>query len=236
MDWLHFVGRTYYEIPDFEVEALTYGVSRRVSIPMLTAMNWGDRIWLAQGDMKKKTRVQNPLGSILFGSFRVTQLGGLLLNTIEDLPKSFCVKQVKKERRVVNRKCGLYMVDSDYDVSASLPALAEHFKDSSDDVGKLLLQGAYEPLDPQALLPDVFFRWGYRRFNSQRFYEAYSHKIEEWKRLDLPLEYLLIPVPGEFKDVTNIPKKSQPPKAMLQCVERYIQWEFFDNPYAKKVN
>ncbi len=209
MEWLHFIGKSYYTIPEFEEEAEDYGVSRRIALNMLSGIYWGDRIWLAQGDMKKKNRVSPFFGSVIFGSFRVTQLGGLDSWSIDALKEEFKLEDVSlvkaTQGKVVKRNCGIYLIDKTYKTSASLAEIAQFLRDSTEQVGVLLLQGQYKPLQPRAFLPDISFRWGYRHFDEEKFLAAYNQVTNETQE---GLYNKVVVIPGEFKSVETLPRKS----------------------------
>jgi hypothetical protein len=203
---------------------------------MLSTLCWGDRIWLAQGDMKKKTNVETPIGSVLFGSFQITRIGGVVVDALYDLERTFPMSQLWKGARVIERASGSYTIDSEYEITTSLLELGKYFNDSCDPYGKLLLQGSYDPLPQPSLLPDVFFRWGYRRFDAQTFIEAYKQQLHTWGCLGEDRTFVLIPAEGEFK-ATNTPTSNpRPKKTYLQIVSGYSQYEDFKNPYEKKKN
>lgn len=221
MEWIHFVGRSYYTIPAYEKEAELYGVSRRVALNMLSGITWGDRIWLAQGDMKKKNRISPIVGSTVFGSFRVTQLGGLDPWNIDVLKEGFDLEEDMESPKnlVVKRNCGIYLIDKRYQTKASLAEIAQFLRDSTEQVSILLLQGRYESLQPRALLPDVTFRWGYRRFNGQDFLAAYNKIVKRRKRKSSKVVVL----PGEFKDVENLEPVNAPEVKTIEGVLEYKQ-------------
>ncbi len=165
MEWLHFVGRSYYTIPGFEKEALKLGASRKASLTMLSAFSWGDRIWLAQGDMKKKNRITPISESIVFGSFSLSCLSGLTPEAIEYLEAAdLDLDEVSgPEEHHVVRGCGEYVIDRSYQTESTLPDIAVLLRELTNP-GEILLQGSYTPLVQRVLLPEVTFRWGFRRF------------------------------------------------------------------------
>lgn len=176
MDWLHYVGRAYYTEKGFKYEAQAYGVSRKASLKVLTGMSWHDRIWLAQGDMKSKRRVTPTRGSTIFGRFTLTRLAGLSPEAMAELRENFSMNQVEPGGAHVKRGCGTYITGPGYAIQASLKDITNVLKGVESlgfDLGVILLQGHFTPLDPTALLPEVTFRWGFQKFDSAAFLARY---------------------------------------------------------------
>ena len=226
MEWLHFVGKGYYTIPGFEKEALSMGASRKTSLTMLSAFNWGHRIWLTQGDMKKKTRRTPVKGSIVFGSFRLERLGGLNLEVIEYL-KSQGIQLTETDEPTgvqVHRGCGDYVTGSSYTVDPMFVTLGEIgtlLRDFEGEVGELLLQGPYTPLEPKVLLPEVTFRWGFRRFHGPNFMTA-QRRAADKNPGENPVKVF-----GDFKNVDSLKPLAEPKNPVLQTVESYHQGRLY---------
>lgn len=179
MDWLHFVGKAYYSQESFEREAKRYGVSRRASPQALVSMSWGDRIWLAQGDMKTTRRKTPSQGSLVFGSFYLERIAGLSKPALQAIHREVSLQPIPSSRvgEIVKRGCGAYILGPSYKASVPLHKIIQvlrEFSISGDDLGIVLLQGDFIPLLPNIHLPDVSFRWGFRRFDSSLFLENYQ--------------------------------------------------------------
>jgi len=222
MDWLHYVGKSFYTQPQFIKEAEQYGVSRRVSIRVLTGMNWNDRVWVAQGDMKQKRRVTPTRGAEVFGSFRVQKLSGLSKTAIEALRRhDVKLTSVPVAFKDVVRECGEYTVDACYQLTTPLPEIARILAEETSlgvDIGTLLLQGQFKMLEPIAGLPDCTFQWGFRHFDGVSF--ALSHK-----QLKLLPEFeTKVVILSAFKITADESKKPAKPKTKpeVEQLARYV--------------
>lgn len=178
MDWLHFIGRAYYTRDSFSREAQLFGVSRRVSLPVLRTMAWGEQVYLAQGDMRRVARKTPFRGTEVFGLFSIAGLSGLNPAAIEALEREGIeLIPEEVESTLVRRGCGEYLVIAAYRVAVPLRRIAEVLAEEVSmgvEIGVPLLQGRFRPIDPLAVLPDVSFRWGYRKFDGRSFQRAYK--------------------------------------------------------------
>lgn len=206
MDWLHFVGRAYYTQESFEREAKRYGVSRRASLVALRQMKWGDRIWLAQGEMKSKRRKSPARGSIVLGSFLLTRIAGVSLEDLSKFHEVAPLQQIARGGEEIRRGCGNYVTGPAYSTTLSLAEL-------NISSGVILLQGDFVPLRPTVLLPDVTFRWGFRKFNGPYFLKCWGELQE--KKGDC--------LEGEFRDVDGVQSSIVRTPQTLQVLEKYSQ-------------
>ncbi len=137
MDWVHFVGKSYYPtIREFETEARKFRVSRKIASSMLQSMNFGDRIVLFQW--------QRP-SSEVFGYFTVDSvLGDFPKEVLEELAREVEVSSSEHQDTLVARKCGQYTIVQTTDLKVSISAIARKIKQHG---GKnIMLGGAYTPL------------------------------------------------------------------------------------------
>jgi hypothetical protein len=184
--WLHFVGKGYYTLPGFEREAEKFGISRKVALRLLGAFSWGDRVWLAQGDMWKKTRKTEMAPSIVIGEFRVTKLG-LSPEALEYLRESFDSSDFTKHsghRTTINRGCGSYIAGTIWQTPRPLIEIAAALRECSTQVDAFL-QGPFTPISYHLALDnfsigldDLHFRWGYRRFDGDKFLDDASNRLQ----------------------------------------------------------
>ncbi len=109
MDWLHFVGKTYYTPEQYIEEALRIGASRKTNARVFRQMTWGDRVFLAQGDMRKKNRTSPFNGSTIFGFFTVSTLGGLPQEVLEEIAETQGLEITAAPSQAstyIRRRCG----------------------------------------------------------------------------------------------------------------------------------
>lgn len=168
MDWLHFVGRSYYTQKNFVREAQEHGVSRKISKRLLGGFRWGDRIWLAQGDMKKRTRITPFNGSEVFAYFILTTIAGVPREIIDQLPE---VKQISKNVEMIRRGCGSYQIGPSFTTTATVQEIAQAVREDS-SIGTILIQGPITVLEKSVRLLDVGSRWGFQHVDGQLIEEA----------------------------------------------------------------
>jgi len=169
MNWLHFVGKTYYPNTEtFSVEAEKYNVSRRISAGVMKKMNVGDRVFLMQWEKDH---------SLLFGSFKVkTALGAFAENFLDRFSEQ---ESSRKERQeTVSRGCGFYVINSEHKLETSLKKIAETAK--STKVGNLMIGGSYTPHYPVKC--ELHFTRGFRPFDYDKF-ESEAKKIKSENQL-----------------------------------------------------
>ncbi len=161
--WLHFIGRGYYKSRrTFEREALEYGVTRRVSLQQLKAMEFGDRVLLAMRDGKS---------AVVFGEFMIDRLSGLSSEAAAEIAGEFNASAVDSPDvgRKISRGCGSYVIGFVWAVSASLKDLADKIKDC-DDRGKPMVGGNFRPRQ-LVRLKKIPHRQGFRAFDYGSFME-----------------------------------------------------------------
>ena len=224
MDWLHFIGKAYYTIPGFEHEAKLLGVSRKVSIRILSAFSWGDRIWIARGDMKTKNRTEPLVGSVVLGYFRLECLSGLKPSFIKNIEDDLALVSLGSSREIIERGCGSYQTGPQYQTRIPLTRISKILQRFDQcDFGDLLLQGSYFPLSPKLLMRDVTFRLGFRQFHSQECLNAAhrSSEIIEYQGMKIPA------VSGEFRDVESLTKSVFTATPILGTVRFYLQAKMY---------
>ena len=99
MDWLHFVGRTFYATPEeFASDAKEHQVSRRISPAVFPQMSFGDRVFLFQKDKG---------GSLLFGSFKVRSVWGAFSpRLLRELSARGMLGMQEEKEESICRPCG----------------------------------------------------------------------------------------------------------------------------------
>jgi len=171
MNWLHFIGKAYYPTPEaFAKEAETLGVNRRVSLRALGGFSWGDRVFLAFGDFTTKRRKTKPTPSIVFGYFDVDRVGGLSVETLNDLPEGAVEALWKPQggRIPVGRGCGTYVVVATTRLLWGIPQLAEFLRDGDSPYPvKPSLGGTFVSL-PASVEIRAGFRFGYTKILPER--------------------------------------------------------------------
>jgi len=139
--WLHFVGQAYYKTSHrFVVEAVRYGITRRVALATLRKMEWGDRVLLAQRDGSS---------TVVFGQFTIEKLSGLSAEA------GAAVREALGDRldytpfdvpQRVERGCGTYTVTGVFSVRETTLAQLVAAVEKAKDPGKLMVGGHYSPL------------------------------------------------------------------------------------------
>ena len=74
--WMAFIGKEYYTIPKFIEESQKHGITRRIALLPLMAMNWGDRVLCVQ----QEDGIQ---AHSAFIEFPITKLVGLTPEALE---------------------------------------------------------------------------------------------------------------------------------------------------------
>jgi len=164
-DWIHFIGSKYYSINSFVKEAKEYSINRRISLNNLKRLDFGDRIFLAQGGSKS---------SIIFGYFVLTTVSGLPRDVVKELEESKCIEFKDSDRKRILRGCGSYEVRGSYKIIDS-----EGFLEvvcNSGIKSKLGIGGEYKPipLDVNRVKTRIPFMQGYRDFNFEKLKEDYN--------------------------------------------------------------
>lgn len=229
--WVHFIGKSYYNDKDaFIAEAEGPSqVSRRVSIEGLGSFNWGDVIWVGQGD---PLRPNKPIakgfdGSRIFGHFVIDRLSGLSHEAIDLLTQKFGIVQFESpmDGMEVERGCGGYTILLTYACTASLPAVAAELKTlkrSGVNIGSILLAGHFVKLQTVAHLPNYGFRMGYKRFEDFRTAYIGNLNVVQAARLHNADTSPLAEITFEFTPVDGMGPASEPePNGEVQEVAGY---------------
>jgi len=164
MNWIHFIGKSYYDPESFIREAKALGVSRRLSRQNLSGFTWGDRIFLAFGDFKTPRRKTEIKKSVVIGYFDLDKIGGIPIEVLEDLPPDKIEIQWSGNQEV-SRGCGSYTIVAVSKVSVSVRELAEFLSDGGYPV-KPLLRGEFVEIPPVEV--DLTFRFGFTRITPER--------------------------------------------------------------------
>lgn len=186
MDWLHFVGRTYYTREQYVEEALRLGSSRRASSRILRQVAWGDRIFLAQGDMKRKDRVTPFEGTTILGYFTLTTVGGIPLETLETIAEDqgFQITNAPIPASAsTRRRCGTYLLGPSIK-NTTFPVSALPDYEDEDEAPAYLLQGKFTPIESGPTLVDIGFRWGFRRFGGAQYLANLDSDVLEGQLVD----------------------------------------------------
>lgn len=186
MDWLHFVGRTYYTREQYVEEALRLGSSRRASSRVLRQVAWGDRIFLAQGDMKRKDRVTPFEGTNILGYFTLTTVGGIPLETLEMIAEDqgFQITNAPIPASAsTRRRCGTYLLGPSIKNTTFLVSALPDYEDE-DEAPAYLLQGKFTPIEDGPTLVDIGFRWGFRRFDGTQYLANLDSDVLEGQLVD----------------------------------------------------
>jgi SNF2 family DNA or RNA helicase len=163
--WLHFLGKTYYPTPEtFIKEAQHLGVNRRVALNTLGAFSWGDQVFLGFGDFLTKTRKTPPNPSFCFGFFRVSGVGGLPREILDELPKDAYREILESGGTQISRGCGGYRVlGRILGLTWTLQELAEWLREKFPEA-KPSLMGEFREIPRTAIQKS--FHWGYSRILS----------------------------------------------------------------------
>lgn len=186
MDWLHFVGRTYYTREQYVKEALRLGSSRRASSRILRQVAWGDRIFLAQGDMKRKDRVTPFEGTNILGYFTLTTVGGVPLETLETIAEDQGFQITNgpiPASASTRRRCGTYLLGPSIK-NTTVPVSALPDYEYEDEAPAYLLQGKFTPIESGPTLIDIGFRWGFRRFDGAQYLANLDSDVLEGQLVD----------------------------------------------------
>ena len=173
--WLHWIGKQYYTIEQFVIEAQKYGITRRIPLRDLKKFSWGDIVFCIQKEPQLKT------GSV-FGSFQVTLVSGLSTSAVTNiyndrLESNFAMEQISPGGNPVERECGDYIEGPTYAIEISIKEFA-HLLDKQEkngiDIGKIMVGCKSEDfklfLEPWTILKDVPFRQGFREFDYKEFF------------------------------------------------------------------
>jgi len=174
MNWLHFIGKQYYTIHKFVKEAENIGINRKIAARILKKMNFGDLIFLAQGNSK---------GSKLFGFFEFTTLMGISPELKQRMLDEGVVKWVSTPNTMIKRGCGQYVLSSLYSVCDTKKLMVDIIREMDDeDLKGVMIGGSFHPLSDVGISRDIVnsnmvFRMGFREFDFNNFRIAYNEAV-----------------------------------------------------------
>lgn len=186
MDWIHWIGKSYYSINAFLKEGRDEGITRRVAPQIFKKMKWGDFVYCVQKENGKKK------GSV-FCMFPITLLSGLSDEAGMEVVDTFACEKIDDGGNKVDRGCGEYIAGPSYAVDADLQEITELLikkKDEGMDIGKVMIgcrpQDVEELEEPYPMLANVPYQMGFRGFDSEAFWSAVAEQdvpaIEKKKR------------------------------------------------------
>lgn len=172
-DWLHYVGRSFYSIEDFVHEARQIGISRRISWKLLHRFQWGDRIWLAQGDLKTKNRKTPFKGTRVFGFFILERV--LFEGNVKETFRGLGFQEDWVGTTRISRSCGEYCEKALYTVTRSLQEIADALKSRRDPNSPpvVFLGGSFTQLKSEISLSHMGMTWGFNRIDPG-FYDVWK--------------------------------------------------------------
>lgn len=170
-NWIHFIGKSYYSVNKFIKEAVQMGISRAVSLQTFKNMEFGDRVFLAQGDSK---------GSKIFGFFIIESVLGIGKELQDQMEKEGIIEKDNNSTPViVQRGCGSYMVSGtsiirDYDKFMDIVKNAD-----KEQLDRLMIGGEFHYLqdcgiDEEFVITNIPFQMGYRLFDFDMFKAEYE--------------------------------------------------------------
>ena len=133
--WMHFIGKSYYDIDTFIAEAKKFGITRRLPLSLAKGMSWGDIVTCVQKEGSNKSHS-------VFMEFPITRIAGLPEGTSAKLGKILPMRQLDVEPEEISRECGEYETTGTFEVDAPLSDLAmtlDGMKKEGEDVGKLMI-------------------------------------------------------------------------------------------------
>uniref|UniRef100_A0A6M3L1S3 Uncharacterized protein n=2 Tax=viral metagenome TaxID=1070528 RepID=A0A6M3L1S3_9ZZZZ len=186
MDYLHFIGKSYYKTPTMFIrEALKYGVNRRVAPNLFKRMRLGDRIFLAQGD-KKNSRI--------FGFFIFTSITGLNHDLIDRMRDKGLIADTPTRGSSlgnVERGCGSYTVSASYRISNPTQLMEELTQLDGKELGPLMIGGLFYSLEETRIrslyrvdhiCANIPFQQGFRPFDADGFFAEYERQVLSGRR------------------------------------------------------
>ena len=148
--YLHYVGKSTYDLDLFKKEAKKYGVSRALPLNMVQALNFGDVILLARFDGYKVRDKDEGIAigdATIFGYFVVTGVSFIAPKEFhEELHRRISVHNCEQVNTVVNRGCGSYTVNSQCETTTPLPDIikkAKELKEKGYSLNKVFVNGEF---------------------------------------------------------------------------------------------
>lgn len=216
MDWIHWIGKSYYTMNSFKQEAEVMGVSRRADLRVAKDMNWGDTVYCAMLDGKT---------GVIFGSFTIDQIGGLSGNASKAIRESFRFEVIDDDEHTVTRGCGSYHAIATCAVKTTLPEmipLLMKLKEEGVEIGKPMICGHFRELS-KIRLKNLPFRQGFRKINAEALlHEATHNHRGVYGQFYVTSEYIetnephTIRAEGKLQEVEDYHKKKAGKKAILQ--------------------
>lgn len=178
MDWLHFIGKSYYPtIGTFKNEADKYRVSRRISLLQLKRFDVGDRVFLFQWDKKKHA-------STLFGYFQVDTIYCAHSTPFVNANKKKSkqdeeVEEIKQEiiEAFCKRKCGEFNILEYLFINLAIDEIEKELEEYN--CQKPMIGGKFHPLLPSQ--SQIHFQRGFRHFDYDKYvsYKASGKRAKD---------------------------------------------------------
>lgn len=207
MDWIHWIGKSYYTINSFKQEADIVGVSRRVDLRIMAKMNWGDKIYCAMLDGKT---------GVIFGSFRIDKIGGLSGEASKAIRENFRFEVINNEVITITRRCGNYNAVATCAVKTTIPEMVIKLQESKAlgiQIGKPMLCGIFTPCEKIRLM-NIPFRQGFRTINAEALLNAaQNHRNRAYGQFYVSSKFIeenephTIRAEGQIQAVENYQKK-----------------------------
>lgn len=217
MDWLHWIGKSYYTMNSFAKEAEMYGVSRRISLQTAKQMAWGDTVYTAMLDGKT---------GVIFGYFNIERITGLSEEASELIVESHDSTLSGEGGVPVGRGCGSYVTGPSWQVEASIKEIVEtveEVKRDSIDEGQIMVAGTFAKIEKIRIL-DIPFRQGFRKVDGVKlllsFYEQ-GNAVHGQFYVDSNIADPAI-LPGGFSEV-SVTDTPQNPSGEIQEIIDYQQ-------------
>ena len=171
--WMHFIGRSYYTIPKFIEESRKHGITRRIALLPLMAMNWNDRVLCVQQE-------PNVEAFSAFIEFPITKVVGLTPEAIEAISGLVTIKKVADapEEPEVERGCGSYSEGAMYTLEemplCDVAKLLKKLKDEGLEIGKLMIGCSPDDItyipEPYPRIKGLKHFRGFRAMNLEKFW------------------------------------------------------------------
>ena len=212
-NWLHYIGKSYYDIDTFIAEAQKYGITRRLPLSHIKGMSWGDIVTCVQKEGSNKSHS-------VFMEFTITRIAGLAQGTSEKLGKLLPMRQLDEEPEEVTRECGSYETAGTYEFDAPLSDVAQELYEldkKGADVGKLMIgcgPGDITLIPKPYPLVDLCIAQtqGFRPYNRDKFVGDVTARESAGKRVRLKGTYYLKQdpdkaAPGKAVEVKSYSKR-----------------------------